>query len=222
MAILSRLPFSTVDERELLRQERFAPHRRDVRQRAGLRTPTLHNFYVPAGGDEPDPDVNENSPTNSHSSTKWPQCVGAAPGKGRAILVGDLNVAPFETRRLEPQAAPKVVSPYADRVEKLKAVQQPAHWIDVMRGLCRNQKALHVVELSRPIGTRPTRDGGSIISGSSPAVADRVAAHDGAQAGARLGAAVGSRPGHGGSRIIAGEIELIVGDPDGRAYCAPR
>ncbi|CAI3935861.1 Exonuclease III (XthA) (PDB:1AKO) [Commensalibacter communis] len=59
------------------------------------RTTILHNFYVPAGGDEPDPDIN---PKFLHKLnflnevTEWFKANLAH----NSILVGDLNIAPLE------------------------------------------------------------------------------------------------------------------------------
>ena len=67
----------------------------------------LHNFYIPAGGDVPDPGAEPRS--SSTSSTCWPSSpayFGARRGDGaRMVLVGDLNIAPAGDRRLEPPAA---------------------------------------------------------------------------------------------------------------------
>ena len=55
-------------------------------------------------------------------------------GGERAILVGDLNVAPLETRRLEPQAAVQRRQPHADRsARNSNAVQKVGGWVDTMR-----------------------------------------------------------------------------------------
>ncbi|WP_204271854.1 hypothetical protein, partial [Escherichia coli] len=57
-----------------------------------------HNFYVPAGGDEPDPAINEKFAHKLgflDEMEAWDALrVGA--GSSRTILVGDLNIAPFE------------------------------------------------------------------------------------------------------------------------------
>jgi exodeoxyribonuclease-3 len=56
----------------------------------------LHDFYVPAGGDIPDPAVN---PKFAHKldfvaeATAWFTSNGVRP---RSVLVGDLNIAPLE------------------------------------------------------------------------------------------------------------------------------
>ena len=68
----------------------------------GVRLPTrsgpieLHDFYVPAGGDVPDPAAN---PKFAHKlafvaeATQWFAARGAV---ARSVLVGDLNIAPLE------------------------------------------------------------------------------------------------------------------------------
>ena len=57
----------------------------------------LHNFYVPAGGDVPDPEQN---PKFAHKLqfltelAQWAESDGLA--RRKAVVVGDLNVAPLE------------------------------------------------------------------------------------------------------------------------------
>src|ERR687884_496274 len=95
VVVLSRLPF------ESFTIEQFCG-KRDCRhiavvlgERAGLRDPiTLHNFYVPAGGDEPDPRVNPKFAHKLSFLDEMRDCAALRPGMSeRAILVGDLNVA---------------------------------------------------------------------------------------------------------------------------------
>src|SRR5215469_7963874 len=59
VVVLSRLPFESFDKLSFC-QKTDARHVSVVLgERAGLRDPiTLHNFYVPAGGDLPDPELN--------------------------------------------------------------------------------------------------------------------------------------------------------------------
>src|SRR6478752_3735684 len=56
----------------------------------------LHNFYVPAGGDEPDPEINVKF---AHKLAFVDEMVEWAthekPAAQRSILVGDLNIAPL-------------------------------------------------------------------------------------------------------------------------------
>ncbi len=55
----------------------------------------LHNFYVPAGGDEPDPSRNEKFAHKLRFVGEAAAHFEAEPPR-RSILVGDLNIAPLE------------------------------------------------------------------------------------------------------------------------------
>ena len=56
----------------------------------------LHNFYVPAGGDEPDPDINLKFKHKLGFVEEMRQVLAEAPDFDASILVGDLNIAPLE------------------------------------------------------------------------------------------------------------------------------
>ena len=59
VAVLSRLPFDSSRCRDFCGKTDCRHVAVMLGERAGLNDPiTLHNFYVPAGGDEPDPEVN--------------------------------------------------------------------------------------------------------------------------------------------------------------------
>jgi exodeoxyribonuclease-3 len=60
VAILSRLPFDRMESETFCGKSDCRHIAVSLGEAARLREPlTLHNFYVPAGGDEPDPSVNE-------------------------------------------------------------------------------------------------------------------------------------------------------------------
>src|SRR5476649_2067328 len=60
VAVLSRVPFERFDVHSFCGKTDCRHLSVVLGERAGLRDPlTLHNFYVPAGGDEPDPEINE-------------------------------------------------------------------------------------------------------------------------------------------------------------------
>ena len=94
----------------------------------------LHNFYVPAGGDEPDVTLN---PKFAHKlgfldeMRDWIEKDGVT--KGRVALVGDLNIAPLEHDVWSHKALLKVVSHTPVEVEKLTNVFRAGPWIDAMR-----------------------------------------------------------------------------------------
>jgi len=104
-------------------------------EKAGLQDPvTVHNFYVPAGGDEPDVMVN---PKFEHKLTfldEMRDLDTLRPAqKDRAIIVGDLNVAPLEHDVWNHKALLKVVSHTPIECEKLTAVREAGNWIDIAR-----------------------------------------------------------------------------------------
>jgi exodeoxyribonuclease-3 len=136
VAIVSRLPFADVA------RDRFC-EKNDARHVAvtfdagsHLSKPlTVHNFYVPAGGDEPDPAVNEKFAHKLAFLDELCGCSAARAAKAgeRALLVGDLNVAPLEHDVWSHRQLLNVVSHTPIEVEKLAGVQQAGRWIDVMR-----------------------------------------------------------------------------------------
>ena len=94
----------------------------------------VHNFYVPAGGDEPDPDTNEKFAHKLAFLTEmrdWFSEMGG-PRKKR-VLVGDLNVAPHENDVWSHKQLLKVVSHTPIEVDHLNAVLKAGGWIDVAR-----------------------------------------------------------------------------------------
>ncbi len=94
----------------------------------------IHNFYVPAGGDEPDVELN---PKFAHKlsfldeMTEWMTRDGV--GRSNAIMVGDLNIAPLETDVWNHKALLKIVSHTPVEVERLARVQNAGPWVDVVR-----------------------------------------------------------------------------------------
>jgi len=103
---------------------------------AGLEAPvTIHNFYVPAGGDIPDPALNEkfrHKLAFLDEATMWEQLHPEDPA-ARSVLVGDLNIAPLETDVWSHKQLLDVVSHTPVEVEKLEKLQAAGRWVDVMR-----------------------------------------------------------------------------------------
>ncbi len=96
----------------------------------------INNFYVPSGGDVPDPDVNEKfahklrflaEMTNWFAARKSPL--------NRLVLAGDLNIAPLETDVWSHRALLKVVSHTAVEVEALQRLMSAHDWVDAVRGI---------------------------------------------------------------------------------------
>jgi len=94
----------------------------------------LHNLYIPAGGDVPDPEVN---PRFRHklemleALAAWFEARRG--GAERVILVGDLNVAPLPTDVWNHRALLNVVSHTPVEVEALRRLQRSLPFVDAVR-----------------------------------------------------------------------------------------
>jgi exodeoxyribonuclease-3 len=135
VAVISRLPLEHVEVQAFCGKSDCRHVAVVIGERAGLRDPiTLHNFYVPAGGDVPDPEVNLKfahklaflDEMQAHAALR---CNAA----GRMLLVGDLNVAPLEHDVWSHKQMLRVVSHTPLECEKLVAAQAAGGWIDAMR-----------------------------------------------------------------------------------------
>jgi exodeoxyribonuclease-3 len=135
VAILSRVPFDDVSRRGFCGKTDSRHIAVTVGQRAGLIDPiTLHNFYVPAGGDEPDPAINPKFAHKLSFLDEMHACDELRCHAGtRAILVGDLNVAPLEHDVWSHKQLLKVVSLTPIECEKLNAVLATGRWVDAAR-----------------------------------------------------------------------------------------
>ena len=137
VVVLSRLPFESHHIENFCGKTDCRHVGVRLGERAGLRDPvTLHNFYVPAGGDIPDPAVN---PKFAHKLAFLDEMrahpkLCPAPGE-RAILVGDLNVAPLEHDVWSHRQMRQVVSHTIPEIERLQGVISAGNWVDAMRVL---------------------------------------------------------------------------------------
>jgi exodeoxyribonuclease III len=135
VAILSRLPFDAMDARSFCGKTDCRHIAVTLGDRAGLSEPAvLHNFYVPAGGDEPDPEINEKFAHKLAFLDEMHGSLDLRPAENaRAILVGDLNVAPLEHDVWSHKQLLRVVSHTPTECEKLLALQSVGRWFDVLR-----------------------------------------------------------------------------------------
>ncbi len=93
---------------------------------------TIHNFYVPAGGDKPDREVNEKFGQKLDYLSEMRDWFRAERPE-KSILVGDLNIAPREDDVWDHKKMLKIVSHTPVEVELLAAVQEAGDWADVTR-----------------------------------------------------------------------------------------
>jgi exodeoxyribonuclease-3 len=135
VVVLSRLPFERFNIQIFCGKTDCRHVSAVFGERAGLRDPvTVHNFYVPAGGDTPDPAINPKFAHKLAFLDEMRECDILRPAQGeRAILVGDLNVAPLEHDVWSHKQMLRVVSHTPIECEKLVSAQCAGGWIDSMR-----------------------------------------------------------------------------------------
>ncbi len=151
VSVISRLPFESFAIEKFCGKADCRHISAVLGERAGLRDPvTVHNFYVPAGGDLPDPDVNPKFAHKLSFLDEMRNNMTLRPAQSeRAILVGDLNVAPLEHDVWSHKQMVRIVSHTPLECEKLTSARNAGGWIDSMRSTHAGAgKALYVVELS--------------------------------------------------------------------------
>jgi len=129
VAILSRLPFASQVARGFCGKD-------DCRHVSAIfeNGVELHNFYVPAGGDVPDPVLN---PKFAHKLDFLREMSDLFERRRErtspVILVGDLNVAPLENDVWSHRQLLDVVSHTPVETELLGHARSAFDWIDVTR-----------------------------------------------------------------------------------------
>lgn len=177
VVILSRLPFESFTAQEFCGKRDCRHIAAVLGERAGIRDPiALHNFYVPAGGDIPDPALN---PKFAHKLSFLDEMRDSAtlrplPSE-RAILLGDLNVAPRENDVWSHKQMLRVVSHTPIEVAKLDAVREAGPWVDMMRVLTPEPAKLYTWWSYRALDWQAADRGRRLDQiWVSPALADRV------------------------------------------------
>ncbi len=157
VATLSRLPIAHREQRDFNGTDEARHLAVEVDRRAfapaGADGPPLviHNFYVPAGGDVPDPDENPKFAQKLaylDAMARWLRDERRKAARARertpapAILLGDLNVAPLETDVWSHRQLLKVVSHTPVEVAHLERVMAAYGWVDAMRHVVPPQERL--------------------------------------------------------------------------------
>jgi exodeoxyribonuclease-3 len=93
----------------------------------------IHNFYVPAGGDEPDPKINEKFKHKLGFLDEATAYIKTKENCSYTALVGDLNIAPHENDVWSHKQLLKIVSHTPVEVEKLNKFQDSINFIDALR-----------------------------------------------------------------------------------------
>lgn len=127
VAILSKLPIKEVGAQD------FASlgHARHIAGQLENGV-TIHNFYVPAGGDKPDREVNEKFGQKLDYLTEMRDWFKASKPE-KSILVGDLNIAPREDDVWDHKKLLKIVSHTPIEVAHFNDVMETGDWHDITR-----------------------------------------------------------------------------------------
>ncbi|MAM33986.1 MAG: exodeoxyribonuclease III [Micavibrio sp.] len=128
VAIISKHPFS----------DHLVHHRcgrEDCRHvAASFKDFDLHNLYIPAGGDEPDPVINDKF---KHKLDFLEEMTGffkaECDPKKPAIVLGDFNIAPYENDVWSHKQLLKVVSHTPPETERLSDMLDSLDWVDTAR-----------------------------------------------------------------------------------------
>jgi exodeoxyribonuclease III len=135
VAIFSRFPLLDI-ERKNIADRGDARHisamlGEEAGRAAGL---TIHNLYVPAGGDIADRDAN---PKFGHKldfladMTDWSR--NGRDSRKKTVIVGDFNIAPYENDVWSHKQLLDVVSHTPIETDGLKACLAAGNWVDAVR-----------------------------------------------------------------------------------------
>jgi exodeoxyribonuclease-3 len=135
VATLSRVPIERIEARDFNASGEARHLAVRVGNNSGSAPLVLHNFYVPAGGDMPDPAANPKFGQKLNYLAGMARWFSRQKRReaNRYIMVGDLNVAPLETDVWSHKQLLKVVSHTPVEVEHMERLHAAHDWVDVMR-----------------------------------------------------------------------------------------
>lgn len=138
VAIASRLPLEELETPNLCREGHARVNSVRV---AGYE---LHNIYLPAGGDEPDPETNPKFAHKLDFIERMGTHFAAHSNDGaHRILVGDLNVAPHPNDVWSHKQLLKIVSHTPVETQGLEAARQKGGFTDLARHIHDDEQKLY-------------------------------------------------------------------------------
>ncbi len=137
VAIISRHPLEPVDALPLCREGQARV------QAAKIGGFEIHNIYLPAGGDEPDPEKNPKFAHKLDFLACMARDYAAAPADVPRVLVGDLNVAPHENDVWSHKQLLKIVSHTPVETEALEKARSDGGFTDIARELHEDGQKLY-------------------------------------------------------------------------------
>ena len=133
VAIISKRPLLKIETKEWCKKSDCRHILATVSEK-NIGPITIHNFYVPAGGDVPDQTKNLKFAHKLMFLKEVAAWQKRERKKGQAeILVGDLNIAPLPTDVWSHKKLLKTVSHTPVEVKALEKLQQAGDWTDAIR-----------------------------------------------------------------------------------------
>jgi exodeoxyribonuclease-3 len=130
VAVLARVPITVLPDTPDWCSKADCRHIAVAVPGAGL---VVENFYVPAGGDIPDPAANAKFAHKLSFVAEATNHFAARGGARRTVLVGDLNIAPLETDVWSHRQLLDVVSHTPVETDGLLAWQRAGRFVDAVR-----------------------------------------------------------------------------------------
>lgn len=93
----------------------------------------IHNIYLPAGGDEPDPVINDKFAHKLEFLARMEKVYTAYPSDAPLVVVGDLNIAPHENDVWSHKQLLKVVSHTPVETETMARIIAAGQFCDLAR-----------------------------------------------------------------------------------------
>lgn len=138
----------------------------------------VHSLYVPAGGDEPDREINDKFGHKLDFVDEMAVWFGQnRKATDKIMVMGDLNIAPLEHDVWSHKQLLKIVSHTPIEVEKFNAAQTAFGWVDCMRKFVPDEEKLYTWWSYRSKDWRAANKGRRLDHAwATPALADQVTA----------------------------------------------
>ena len=131
VATVARRPIELAEKREFCAMG--DTRHLSVKVMTGRKSVLLHNFYVPAGGDEPDVNINPKFRHKLDFLDEMRAIRAEQSSASASVLVGDLNIAPLAEDVWSHKQLLKVVSHTPVETETLEDMRTGGAWVDLMR-----------------------------------------------------------------------------------------
>ena len=128
VCVLSKIPFKRTDIYKRVGKE-------DCRHiSVSFKNFDLHNLYIPAGGDEPDPDINDKFKHKLDFVDEMARWFTKTYDQSKPLVtLGDFNIAPLEHDVWSSKQLRNVVSHTKPEIARLNKMLKSLDWVDAIR-----------------------------------------------------------------------------------------